>query len=126
MSPLPSSQGALRDKSTWVELGHAACWAAGGAVGAGFAASTEGLAAAWIVGVSGGFSSLCSDVVDDIDAATTTVEPDPPPPLDLPIGPEAEPIGPDTQTQPDDPPPDGGGDASKKKPDDTGPTQQAD
>jgi hypothetical protein len=129
VNPLPSSGGELRDKSTAVQLAHAACWGAGGGLAAGLAVGSSGLTAGWIGFLAGAFSSACADIVDDIADTTTTVTVDvgliPNPGDNLP--PPQEPIGPDTQTQPDtnyggD---GGGGDASKKKPDDDGPTEQA-
>ena len=122
VTPPPSgsasgTHGGVIERSGWVTLGHVACWAAGGALGAGFSVGTSGAGAAWAAGLAGGMAAACSDLVDEYD--TTDVPVDPPPNPDIPLDPE--PTGPDTQTQPDDDSSGGGGGGSSthKRDDDT-------
>jgi uncharacterized membrane protein YgcG len=105
--PATTSRGGLHHmESTAGVLGRAGAWCVGGAImGAKASPPTVLLGCA-----VGGASSLVADLVTWLDDDGPTGEP--PPPIDFPPT-DPEPIGPVTDTQPDDPPPpesgDGGG-----------------
>jgi hypothetical protein len=110
--PHPVSTGTdggpvIKPMSVGGVFARAGAWCLGGAIG-----GSEGGPGGIAIGcVGGAVGSLVGDLVTWVDeSAESGVEPDPVPPIVIHDDPE--PIGPVTQTQPDDPPPPPPGDGS--------------
>ena len=104
----PGRAGTLQ-RDVWDVLGNAGAWCAGGAL----AGAKGGWVGAGLGCAGGATGSLLSDLWSYVRDAPTE---DQIPPIDLP--PDPEPIGPVTQSAPDDPPPadDGDGSGSQSSP----------